>query len=146
MIMLRIWSAILIAIATLSACAPMQTTPYSAGPPRIESVPGKAVVYVVRTRPDLSYLSAPLELDGQLIGASYAGTYFRLELAPGRHRLSGYAQDNGAITLDVQPDRVYYVQHTVSGSWRATSPHSFFSMMNEARARAALARAVPAAG
>jgi len=46
----------------------------------------------------------------------------------------------------VQPDRIYFVQHTVSGSWRATNPHSFFSMMNEARARAALATSISAAG
>jgi hypothetical protein len=143
--MLRVWMAVLATVALLAGCTAMAPAPQSSAP-RAESSPGKAVVYIVRTRPDLSYLAAPLVVDDRMIGASYAGTYFRLELAPGRHRISGYAQDNGAMTVDVQPDRVYFIQHTVSGSWRATSPHSFFSVMNEGRARAAMARGAPAAG
>ena len=143
--MLRVWMAVVATVALLGGCTSMAPAPQSAGP-RAESAPGKAVVYIVRTRPDLSYLAAPLVVDDRMIGPSYAGTYFRLELTPGRHRISGYGQDNGAMSLDVQADRVYFVQHTVSGSWRATSPHSFFSVMNEERARAAMARGVPAAG
>lgn len=141
--MLRIWLGIVAAIAMLAACAPMSPQTQSTAP-RIEGTPGKAVIYVVRTRPDMSYLAAPLVLDDQMIGATHAGTYFRLEVTPGRHRLTGYAQDNGAINLDVQADRVYFVQHTVSGSWRATSPHSFFRVIDESRARGALAGAIRA--
>jgi hypothetical protein len=131
------------AAVMLAGCAPMSTAPQYSGP-TIQGTPGKAVVYLVRTRPDLSYLTATVKVDDEIIGATYAGTYFRLELAPGRHRLSGYAQDNGALTLDVQADRIYFVQHTVSGSWRATSPHSFFRVIDEARGRAALAGAMHA--
>jgi hypothetical protein len=36
---------------------------------------------------------------------------------------------------------VYFVQHTVIGSWRVTSPHSFFRVIDEARARSILAGA-----
>jgi uncharacterized protein DUF2846 len=135
----------IVAALLLAACAPMSTAPQSNVGPRIESVPGKAVIYLVRTRPDLSYLTTTIVLDDQIVGATYAGTHFRFEVAPGRHRISGYGQDNGAITLDVQADRVYFVQHSVSGSWRATSPHSFFTVLDEARGRAALARAMQAA-
>jgi len=137
---------VLAAIAILAGCNSMSLYNPQAQGPRIEATPGKAVIYVVRTRPDMSYLTAPIMLDDRMIGSTYAGTYYRLEVDPGRHRISGYSADNGAITLDVQADRIYFVQHTVSGSWRATNPHSFFSMMNEARARAALATAISAAG
>lgn len=136
------WS-VLIAVLILSACTSMSPPRSStAAAPQIESAPGKAVIYIVRTRPDMSYLAAPLALDDRMIGATYAGTYLRLEVPPGRHRITGYAQDNGSITIDTQADRVYFVQHTVSGSWRATSPMSFFHVMDEARARAAMAGAV----
>ena len=131
-------------LALLSACAPMTPPMQTAGTPRIEGAPpGKAIVYVVRTRPDMSYLTAPIVFDDTMIGSTHAGTYFRIEAAPGRHRISGYAQDNGSMVLDLQPDRVYFIQHTVSGSWRATSPHSFFSVMDEGRARASIARSFP---
>ncbi|HET7158243.1 MAG TPA: DUF2846 domain-containing protein, partial [Burkholderiales bacterium] len=97
----------------------------------------------VRTRPDLSYLTSTLTLNDQLIGSTHAGTYIRLEVAPGKHRISGYAHDNGAISLDVQADRVYFIQQTVSGSWRATNPHSFFRVIDENTARRAMAGARP---
>jgi hypothetical protein len=137
--MLKLWIAVLVAFATLGACAPMTPATESSASPSIQGTPGKAVVYIIRTRPDVSYLTAPLVLDDRMIGASYAGTHFRLELDPGRHRLSGYASDNGAINLDVKADRIYFVQHTVSGSWRAVNPHSFFRLIDESRARSAIA-------
>ena len=138
--MLKTWIAIVLALVGLAACAPMSPAP-SAAAPAVQSAPGKAVIYVVRTRPDTSYLTAPLTLDGQPIGATFAGTHMRLEVAPGRHRLSGYSSDTGGITLDVAADRVYFVQHSVSGSWRATNPQSFFTLLDDSRGRAALARA-----
>ena len=136
----------IVAALVLAACAPMSTAPQSNVLPRIESVPGKAVIYLVRTKPDLSYLTTTIVLDDQIVGVTHAGTYFRFEVAPGRHRITGYGQDNGAITLDVYADRVYYVQHSVSGSWRATNPHSFFTVLDDARGRAALSRAMQPAG
>ena len=143
--MLKRSFVMLATLALVSACAPMTAPTQSAAAPRIEGAPpGKAVVYVVRTRPDMSYLTAPLVFDDTMIGSTHAGTFFRIEAVPGRHRISGYAGDNGSMVLDLQPDRVYFVQHTVSGSWRATNPHSFFSVMDEGRARAAIARSIPA--
>lgn len=134
--MLKTWPGILASLVLFAACAPMGLSPRSpTAAPQVQGTPGKAVIYVVRSRPDLSYLTATLTLDDQLIGSTHAGTYMRLEVSPGRHRLSGFAQDNGAITLDVRSDRVYFVQHTVSGSWRATNPHSFFRVIDENTAR-----------
>ncbi|MES2562269.1 MAG: DUF2846 domain-containing protein [Pseudomonadota bacterium] len=141
--MLKTWIGLVSTLVLLTACAPMTVAPGSASAPQIQGTPGKAVIYVVRSRPDLSYLTSTLTLNDQLIGSTHAGTYIRLEVTPGRHRISGYAQDNGAIALDVQADRVYFVQHTVSGSWRATNPHSFFRVIDENAARAAMAGARP---
>jgi hypothetical protein len=38
----------------------------------------------------------------------------RLVVAPGRHELRGFAGDNGRFVLDVPPDGVYFVQHSVT--------------------------------
>ena len=142
--MLKTWISLIAAagsLLTLAACAPMSPAPSSAAAPAIQGSPGKAVIYLVRTRPDASYLTGAVTLNGDMIGATYAGTYMRLEVPPGRHRLGGYGHDTGAINLDVQSDRVYFVQHSVSGSWRAQSGHSFFTVIDENRARAAMAGA-----
>lgn len=138
--MLKIWIGITLALAGLAACAPMPAGPVYGPAPTVQSTPGRAVIYVVRTRPDASYLTAPITLDGEQIGSTFAGTYMRLEVPAGQHRLAGYAADMGAITLNVQADRVYFVQHSVAGSWRSTSPASFFTLLDEPRGRAALAR------
>ena len=140
--MLKTWIGIVLALVTLAACAPMapQVTP------TVQGAPGKAVIYVVRTRPDASYLTAPITLDGEQLGATFAGTYMRLEVAPGAHRLAGYGADMGSITLNVAGDRVYFVQHSVAGSWRSPQPMSFFTVLDDTRGRAALARAPERAG
>jgi hypothetical protein len=145
MIMTKIWLSLIAILALVAGCTSIG--PQAGGPvPQVAGTQGKAVIYLVRTKPDISYLPATLTLNGEIVGSTHAGTYMRLELAPGRHRLSGYGHDIGAITLDVQADRVYFVQHSVSGSARAPSPHSFFTVINEARARAAMAGAINAAG
>ena len=131
--------AIALAVAALAGCAPLSHTPEAA--PTVQGAAGKAVIYLVRTRPDTSYLTAPVTLDGQPIGATFAGTHMRLEVEPGRHRIAGSGHDMGAITLNVAADRVYFVQHSVAGSWRATSPSSFFTVLDDSRGRAALSHA-----
>jgi len=143
--MLKTLIAVVLALAALAACAPMSPAPGYAAP-AVQGAAGKAVIYVVRTRPDTSYLTAPIMIDDQQLGATFAGTYMRLEVAPGTHRLSGTGSDQGSITLNVSADRVYFVQQSVSGSWRATSPMSFFTLLDDSRGRAALARAPQRAG
>lgn len=134
--MLKTSTGILALVALLSACATL--SPQQLAAVQIEGTPSKAVVYLVRTNPDLSYLTAPVVVNDQMIGSTYAGTYYRLELPPGRTVMRGYASDNGSIELDLQADRIYFVQHTVAGSWRVTNPESNFSMIDEKRARAAM--------
>jgi len=132
--MFKTWIAIL-AVTLTAACAQMHQ-PYDAL--AIDKSPGKAVIYVVRSNPDLGPLPSQIKLNDQLVGSTHPGTYYRLEVPAGRHRLSGYGQDSGAMTIDVQADRVYFVQQKVSGTFRSPTPHSFFSVIDEAQGRAAM--------
>ena len=135
--MLKTWTGILALIALLAGCAPL--SPRDREAVRIEGTPGKAVIYLVRTNPDLSTVSATVTLNGDLLGTTHAGTYFRVEVPAGRHRFSGYAGDSGSITVDVQSDRIYFIRQTVAGYERSPSSlSSFFSMIDEKRGRAAL--------
>jgi hypothetical protein len=137
--MFKTWIGILAALALTAACAPLPTS----GPrdARIEGTPDKAVIYLVRSNPDLGPLPAQVVVNDNLIGSTHPGTYYRLEVPAGRLRITGYTQDTGAITLDTQAGGVYFVQHKVSGTWRSPTPHSFFSVINEGQARAVMARA-----
>ena len=140
--MLKITTAVHVLFALLlGACAQLPPTPQDIQAKRFEAAPGKAVIYLVRMQPDLSYLTATVLLDEQMIGSTHAGTYFRLEVAPGRHRISGYAQDNASLTLDVQADHIYFVQQIVTGAARE-SPHSIYQLIPEREGRAAVARSV----
>ena len=62
-------------------------------------------------------------------------------MRPGRHRLSGYAFDQGNITLDTQANGVYFVEQHVQGMYnRAQVMHSSnFEVVDEARAREVIA-------
>ena len=131
----------ILALSALVAGCAGYGSQQSAQAVRIEATPGMGVIYVVRTKPDLSYVPSQVTLDERLIGTTYAGTYYRVEVPAGRHRLSGYGRDNNAITLDVHADRVYFVHQTVAGSWRSPSSlSSFFKQVDEQRGRALLAR------
>ena len=140
--MLKITTLVYVLFALLlGACAQLPPTPQDIQAKRFEATPGKAVIYLVRMRPDLSYLTATVVFDEQIIGSTHAGTYFRLEVAPGRHRFTGYAQDNASLTLDVQADRIYFVQQIVTGAARE-SPHSIYQLIPEGEGRAAIARSI----
>ena len=127
----------MLAVATLVAGCAMPA-PRSV---QIEATPGSAVIYLVRSKPDIGPLPAQVRIGDRLVGTTYPGTYYRVEVPAGRHRLEGTGVDNGAITLDTQTGGIYFVQQRVTGTWREYSPHSFFSVIDEARARAVMAYA-----
>ena len=128
----------MLAVALLvTACAlPPQPDPASV---RIESTPGSAVIYVVRSRPDLGPVPAQVTVNDQVIGTTYPGVYYRVEVPPGLTRLAGTGVDNGAIKLQTQAGGIYFVQQRVAGTWREPGPHSFFSMIDERSARVVMA-------
>jgi hypothetical protein len=126
-------------VAALAGCASMGPSAQETQAVRIEGTPGMAVIYVIRTNPDLSYVPAQIAIDDRLLGTTHAGTYYRIEVPAGRHRITGYGVDGGNITIDAQADRVYFVHQTVAGNWRSpTSLSSFYRLIDESRARAAM--------
>jgi hypothetical protein len=38
----------------------------------------------------------------------------RWVVAPGRHTIAGFAGDSGSLIVDVAPDRIYFIQQSVS--------------------------------
>lgn len=107
---------VLITFLTLlsAACAQLPPPPEDAAAKRFEAIPGKAVIYLARHALEPGYV-APVALDDSMIGSTYRGTYMRIELPAGKHRLRGMAGDSGSIDLVTEPGKVYFIQHSAHG-------------------------------
>jgi hypothetical protein len=108
---------ILVALCLLpfAGCVtPPPPSPQEIAAKRFDVVPGKAVIYVFRDAVNFEGTPSPIALDGNPVGSSYGGTFFRFVVEPGQHRLAGMYGDNGAMTLTVAANQIYFVQQTVS--------------------------------
>lgn len=125
----------------LAGCQQLPLTPQDIQARKFESVPGMAVIYVVRDYPDFTELQSMIYLGDKLILKTYPGTYYRWEVPPGEHRVRGAAFDTGAIKLETVPGRIYFVQQRVTAALMA-SPNSFFQLVSEPAGRGAVLRSV----
>lgn len=126
-------------ILTLAGCQQLPLTPEDIQAKKFEAVPDKAVIYLVRDNPDFSGIEAQISVGDKLLLKTYPGTYFRWEVTPGTHRISGYASDIGTISVQVERGRIYFVQQRVSGRFMANSA---FALVGEPQGREAVMRAV----
>jgi len=125
-----------ILISVLAGCATREPSPQEIQSKRFEIRPDMAVVYLYRDRLDFSRAPASLMLDRQGLGSTYEGTYYRLELAPGRHRIAGFAGDAGAFEFTAEPGRLYFLKHAVSRFMGFDQ--SYFFPVSEAQGRNAV--------
>jgi hypothetical protein len=137
---MRLW--LLIVVLALAGCADMQIppTPADLQAKRFEAVPDKSVIYVVRDAPDFSSQASTLWLGESVMITTYEGTYYRWEVAPGTHQITGYGPDNGRFTLTTEPGRVYFIQQRLQPFLRF--PQSAFALVADPYGRAAVSRAV----
>jgi hypothetical protein len=102
----------LVPVLLLAGCAQLPQSPEDIQAKKFESMPDKSVIYVARMRVD-SPEGRTLTLDERSTITTYAGTYYRWEVAPGTHRVAGFGSGTESVTLTTAPGRIYYVQHTV---------------------------------
>lgn len=111
-------------VLLIAGCVQLPPGPQDIQSRKFESVADKAVIYVVRARVD-SNEAGTLLLDDHAQITTYSGTYYRWEVAPGPHRIAGYAGETGLVQFDAQAGKIYFVQHTVRGSrrsgWQSTN-------------------------
>ena len=106
------WRILLVALA-LAGCTQLPPSPHEIQAKRFEpAASGMSVIYIMRDYPD-NDLAATIVLDGAASITTYPGTFYRWEVPPGRHRITGMAADPGAITLQTEPGRIYFVQQGV---------------------------------
>ena len=129
-----------IMLLTLAGCQQLPPTPADLQARRFESAPGMSVIYIVRDIPDHNRAPATISLDERMSITTYEGTYYRWEVPPGEHRIAGMFADIGGITLQTQPDRIYYVQQWTKPFQQYAT--SYFRPVEERQAHAVIARSV----
>jgi len=108
-------AAIAAVVLTLTGCASTPQAPPDADAQAkaFEAHPGAATVYIYRSPFNREDQDTVLYVDGRLIGATLPGTYFRVNLRPGKHTLHGSGIDIGQLTLDMRPGMLYFVDLAV---------------------------------
>jgi hypothetical protein len=135
---------ILVVVFLLAGCVQIPLSQQEIQARKFEAVAERAVIYLARDYPDFSDVPAAVYLDDSASVTIYAGTYYRWEAEPGRRRISGFGPDTGAITLDVQAGRIYYVQMRVVPLARFHQSH--YRLVAEPHGRAVVARGRLAGG
>lgn len=104
-------------IVLAAGCAQMPPTAQDIQGKRFESVPGKAVIYVVRPRVDGPTAGA-ISIGNLGMISTHQGTYFRWEAEPGLQRIEGFGASSAAVTVRAEAGKIYFVEHTVNGNQR----------------------------
>lgn len=126
--MLRILSVAL--VLAIAGCAQLPPTPQDIQAKQFQSLPDKAVIYIVRQRMD-SWHPGTLLLDDRDTITTYRHTYYRWEVDPGPHRIAGFAPDGASISFTPEAGKIYFVRHTVLGPWRSSAIASYLERINE---------------
>ena len=135
--MLRFLSAAVLLL--LASCAQLPPTAADIEAKKFQEVPGKAVIYIVRTALDSKEASG-LWLDDSAQITTLPGTYYRWEVTPGSHRVVGYGPANEAVALATVAGRIYFLEHTVRGTIRTGVLSTALRQINEREGRALVTR------
>ena len=103
--------ALILSLALLAGCAstPQAAAERDAEAKQFVSHPATAAIYVYRNDWNAADDDSVLYVDHRLIGATLPGTYFRVDVQPGKHVLRGFGYDAGQLEIDVRPGEIYFV-------------------------------------
>jgi hypothetical protein len=127
-------AAVVLAVA---GCVGLAPEAHDLEAKKFQPLPDKGVIYLVRGEPLYSDRPVPVWLGNHIMITTYPDTFFRWEVQPGVHRISGHDTDFGTITVAAEPGRVYFVMQQLS----YRHDISYFTMIEELDGRAAVRRA-----
>ncbi len=117
----------------VSACVQLPPTPQDVQAKNFQTLPDKAVIYIVRLRMDAP-VQGPLSIPGGMI-STHPGTYYRLEVAPGTQRIEGAGASTAAVTVQAEAGKIYFVEQSVLGNVRDGLLHMSLRRIDENRGR-----------
>lgn len=125
------WLAIFASLLVIGGCAstPQASRERDAEAKEFRSHPATGALFVYR--PDASSVEEDtvLYVGGRLIGATLPGTFFRVDVRPGKVLLHGIGPDAGHLEVDVRPGEIYFV------SLRVLAGESRFALKDAAAGR-----------
>ncbi len=125
------------ALLVLGGCVALAPDSQDVEAKQFQPLPDKGVIYLVRGEPLYSDRPVPVWLGNYIMLTTYPDTFYRWEVPPGVHRISGHDRDFGTITVSAEPGRVYFVMQQLS----YRHDISYFTMIEELDGRAAVRRA-----
>lgn len=131
---------ILLIALLLAGCAQLPPTAEDIQAKKFIALPDASVIYVVRAGADSDEVSG-LSFDDQPPITTFRRTYYRWEVAPGRHRIAGYASASESVTLTTEPGKIYFLKHTVWGTRRSGAQTTWLQQIGEREGRALVLRA-----
>lgn len=106
-------AAAIVALAAGCASTPQASVERDKEARQYASAPSNATLFVYRPdfgNPDWDTV---LWIDRRLIGATLPKTFFRINVEPGKHTLSGMGYDNGKLSIETRPGELYFVALSV---------------------------------
>jgi hypothetical protein len=120
-------------ISILAACAQIPPSPQEIEAKKFETVPDKAVVYIVQGAVGPT-LAVGLALDDSAQITTWTGTFYRWVVVPGTHRIENTAPLNASIKLQVEAGKIYFVEQWVTG-WRGSVLNSRLNTLDDGAGR-----------
>jgi len=113
------WAVLAAATLALAGCVatPEATPERDAEAKRFIPRPGAATIYVYRPGFSSADRNDPaLHVDDRLIGETLPGTFFRVEVPPGKRVLYTFGPGGSQVEIDARPGELHFVALEVSGS------------------------------
>jgi hypothetical protein len=131
------WTLLAAAILVLAGCVGLAPDHQDSAAKEFRPLPDKGVIYLVRGEPVYSDRPVPVWLGSMTMLITHPDTYYRWEVPPGAHRISGHDTDFGTIVVAAEAGKVYFVEQQLSHRFDI----SYFTLVNELAGRAAVRRA-----
>ena len=104
--------------ALLAGCVQIPHSPEEIQAKKFENVPDKAVIYIVRAYPGGFDGHGALTLDDAATITMFGGNFYRWEVPPGPHQITGVGPDMSRLIVNAEAGKLYFVEHRIFGHHR----------------------------
>lgn len=133
-------STIFLTTIFLTSCATVSMANRAQSRSAKEFSPSKdrAKIYVYRNEVLGSAIKVGLALNGNFMGETAPGTFHMWEVAPGKHEVSCEAERSSRVTLNAQPEKLYFIWQEMK--WGTVTAGCALRQVTEERGKSEISR------